>query len=199
MFKNLKRELDYIQVTRPVDKIKLSEIFWIEDENLHRNLASKTNFQCCFNHQIGLPVSKILPFKQFPIFGYEMDMIENIERYKDYALNKARGIGATEIVLRWILFKAVHNKIPNRKFIIINGIRQELAKEHIRRLYDLCSKIPQVLSGNSSQYEISINKSKILALPANPSSIRGYDNVDVIFADEAAHWDLLDDTMSWKQ
>lgn len=145
-----------------------------------------------FNLFIGLPKSKIPPFKEFPIFGYEFDIISNIKKYKDYALNKARGIGATEIILRWILFQAIHNKIPGRKFLIVTGIRLGLAKDHIKRIIQLCEKIPEAIN-QSSQYSITINQSEILAIPANPAAIRGYENVEAIFADEAAHWDLLDD------
>ncbi len=150
-----------------------------------------TNFEK-FNEVIGLPKSKIPPFKEMPIFGYEKDILSNITKYKDYALNKARGIGATEIILRWILFQAIHNKIPGRKFLIVTGIRLGLAKDHIKRTIQLCEKIPDVIK-QSSQYSITVNNSEIIAIPANPSAIRGYENVQVIFADEAAHWDLLDD------
>ena len=145
-----------------------------------------------FNEFIGLPKSKISPFKEFPIFGYEFDIISNIKKYKDYSLNKARGIGATEIILRWILFQAIINQVPGRKFLIVTGIRLGLAKDHIKRITQMCEKIPEVIN-QSSQYSITINQSEILAIPANPAAIRGYENVEVIFADEAAHWDLLDD------
>jgi hypothetical protein len=145
-----------------------------------------------FNELIGLPTSKIPPFEKFPIFDYEFELISNIEHYKDYALNKARGIGATEIILRWILFQAIHNKIPRRKYLIVTGIRLGLAKDHIRRVQEMCINIPEVVR-ESSQYHITINQSEIIAIPANPTAIRGYENVGVIFADEAAHWNLLDD------
>jgi len=193
MFKQLKKELSLGTSEYSQDSLKPSGVFWIRDNNLHAKERLGTNNNCCFNHQIGLPVSKIAPYKELPIFGYELDIIENIKRYKDYALNKARGIGATELILRWILFKAVHNKVPNRKFLIITGIRLELAKVHMRRLKELCARIPGVLSGNASEEILEVNKSQIIAMPANPSAIRGYENVSVIFADEAAHWDLLDD------
>lgn len=149
------------------------------------------NFQE-FNESIGLPISKIPPFKELPIFDYELNIISNIEKYKDYALNKARGIGATEIILRWILFRAIQNNIPGRKFLIVTGIRLGLARDHIKRMINLCYNIPGVIK-QSSQYNIIINNSEIIAIPANPAAIRGYENVEVIFADEAAHWDLLDD------
>jgi len=170
----------------------MSTTFWINNSEQHASSSTKSKGNCCFNHQMGLPTSKIPPCKELPIFGYEVDIIEKIERYKDYALNKARGIGATELILRWMLFKAVHNKIPDRKFLIITGIRHELAQDYIRRLLGMCTKIREVV-GRVSQNAIQVNMTEITAMPANAAAIRGYENVGIIFADEAAHWDLLDD------
>lgn len=187
MFQKLKKELG----TQNIDNVEVSDVFWIRDKEKHQKELQKTNGNCCFNHQIDLPISKIPPCKEMPIFGYEMDIIENIERYKDYILNKARGIGATEIILRWILFCTIHNQIPSRKFLIITGIRGDLANEYITRISNLCKNIPYVRS--KTQNKILINNSEIIALPANEDAIRGYENVGVIFADEAAHWDLRND------
>src|SRR5256885_8540111 len=160
------------RIKKPNLSRKLSTTFWINDKEKHRKLFEETNGNCCFNHQIGLPTSKIPPHKEMPLFGYELDIIENIQKHKDYALNKARGIGATEIILRFILMLAIQNLIPNRKFLIINGIRAELAKDHIRRLVELCSRISDSISINVSQNMIEISKSKIIAMPASPAAIR---------------------------
>lgn len=181
------------RIKTPSQSRKLSTVFWINDKEKHRKLFEETNGNCCLNHQIGLPTSKIPPHKEMPLFGYELDIIENILKYKDYALNKARGIGATEIILRLTVMFAIQNEIPNRKFLIINGIRAELAKDHIRRLVELCSRISDSILVNASQDVIKIGKSQIIAMPASPAAIRGYENVGAIFADEAAHWNLLDD------
>jgi len=191
MFKNLKKELGNNKNHKTIDYTEIPEIFWIEDKDLHREEFTKKNGNCCFNHRIGLPLGKIWPFKKMPILGYEMDIVHNIEEHKNYLLVKARGIGATELILRLILYWAVRNEIDNRKFLIITGIRKDLAQEYIRRILYLCKKIPNVKS--RSQNRIVINRSEIIALPANADSIRGYENVGAIFADEAAHWNLRND------
>lgn len=147
-----------------------------------------------FNQMIGLPKSKIPPFEELPLFPYELQIIANLNAHKNYALVKARGIGATELILRWILHKAILNQVPGRKFLIITGNRLDLAQDHIKRMIVLCQKIPHIITGSVSQDSIQIGKSEIIAMPARPSAIRGYENVDVIFADEAAHWDLVDDS-----
>src|SRR2546428_506453 len=161
------------------ETIKISSVFWISGNEQHRKLFQKTNGNCCFNHQIGLPTSKISPYREMEFFGYELDIIENITRYKDYVLNKARGIGATELILRWILFKAANCQISNRKFLIITGIRHELTKDYMRRVLDLCEKVPGLVR-KRSENAVYINKAQIIAMPANPSAIRGYENVQAI-------------------
>lgn len=191
MFQNLKKELGIDEKLGTFDYSEIAEKFWIEDKELHRKEFVKKNGNCCFNHQIGLPIRKIWPYKEMEILGYEMDIVNNIKEHKNYLLVKARGIGATEIILRLILYWAVRNEIDSRKFLIITGIREDLAHEYIRRILNLCKKMPLVKS--SSQNRIVINKSEIIALPANADSIRGYENVGAIFADEAAHWNLKND------
>ena len=91
MFKHLKKELNLTKISEPAQShnVKLSKVFWIADARLHAKEQQRTNSNCCFNHQIGLPTSKIAPYNALPIFGYEMDIIENIERYKDYVLDRA--------------------------------------------------------------------------------------------------------------
>jgi hypothetical protein len=169
----------------------ISTVFWIADAQTHEKKFKTTSGNCCFNHQIGLPRIKIEPFCEMGLADYEIDIINLVEKFKLYALNKARGIGATELFLRWILFKAIHNTIEGRKFLIITGISGELAKNYIQRMTELCRNIPYVIS--KTQDRIVVGKSQIIAMAANPDAIRGYENVGVIFADEAAHWDLLDD------
>src|SRR5438445_368037 len=138
MFHKLKRELGIRESDIQNKDIVISDKFWIDDNVFHQKEFERTDGNCCFNHQIGLPLRKIPPFTEMPLFDYEIDIINNIERHKDYLLNKARGIGATELILRLILFKAVHNKILGRKFLIVTGIRFELAKNYLRRMEDLC-------------------------------------------------------------
>src|SRR5947209_9447529 len=187
MFDKLKKEMQIDDVNHEHDTL-ISDKFWISDKEFHAKEFERTKGNCCFNHQIGLPKIKREPYNELPILDYEMQIICNIEHNKYYALNKARGIGATEVILRLILFKALHNDIPSRKFLIIPGTRAELAREYIRRIGTLCNRISYRKS--KTQDKILIGKSEIIAMPADPDAIRGYENVAVIFADEDANWDL---------
>src|SRR5437660_8611383 len=138
MFHNLKKELK--NKTSDKKRIPISSVFWIKDETMHQREFEKTGGNCCYNHQIGLPINKITQ-QPMPLFDYELDIIENIENHKDYALVKARGIGATELILRWILFRAIINTIPGRKFLIITGLKMELAQDYMKRIANLCKNL----------------------------------------------------------
>ena len=49
----------------------------------------------CFNHIIGLPVKN---GREYPIFDYELDVINKIENNRNIWIKKASGIGATELL-----------------------------------------------------------------------------------------------------
>lgn len=173
-------------------------LWWCKNDKT----MAKYRPHCCFNHLIGLPTLKIkneetgetLAGQEMPIFPYEDEIIYNIQKHKFYALNKARGIGASEIILRWILFKAITNTVKDRKFIIVPGTRKELAKDLLRRLKNMLQNIDYVSKGQPSDYVVRINKSFVIAMPAAPDVIRGLENVEVIMLDESGFWKMLDDT-----
>jgi hypothetical protein len=150
---------------------------------------------------IGLPTLKtvdengqLTEGRTLPIQAFSREIIRLIKKHYYYALNKARGIGATEIILRYILFLAITNQIKDRKYLIVPGIRLELAKDEIKRIKAMITKIPWVLKGKTDT-TLWINKSWIIGLPAHPSVIRGYENVGFVFLDESGHWtNIVDDT-----
>ena len=94
MFQNLKKELGI----KNFEHIEVSDIFWISDKDKHQKEFQETNGNCCFNHQIGLPTHKVTE-KEMPLFGYEMDIIDHIERYKDYILVKGKLVFKNKTIL----------------------------------------------------------------------------------------------------
>src|SRR5688572_13669987 len=70
--------------------------FWILDKEKHRQEFLNKNGQCCFNHLIGLPTKND---REYPIFDYEIDIINKIQNYRNIWIKKASGIGITELVL----------------------------------------------------------------------------------------------------
>lgn len=52
-----------------------------------------------FNDIIGLPIKN---GKEHPIYDYELDVIDKIEKNKNIWVKKASGIGATTLLLRYL-------------------------------------------------------------------------------------------------
>jgi len=68
-----------------------------------------------FNKIIGLPVKN---GKENPIYDYESDVIEKIESNRIIWIKKSRGIGITELVLRYLAYKIVSsNELEYKKQI----------------------------------------------------------------------------------
>ena len=59
--------------------------FWIADKERHDIEYLITNGQCCFNHIIGLPIKND---KEYPIFDYELDVVEKIESHRNIFIKK---------------------------------------------------------------------------------------------------------------
>lgn len=162
------------------------------------------NPNCCFNHFIGLPTLKFedpetheeYESDPVPLYEYEHQIIHDVEKYQFYALNKSRGIGATELIIRHILFRAVFNTVPDRKWLVVAGIRMEHSREFLHRIKNLADKIPWIYKVQPTEYptNLFVNESIIKALPADSRTIRSFDNVAMVFLDESAYWNILDDT-----
>ena len=70
-----------------------------------------------FNEIIGLPVKN---GKEYPIFDYELDVIDKIENHRNIWIKKASGIGATELILRYLTWKILVNNDLEYKSIFIS-------------------------------------------------------------------------------
>ena len=99
--------------------------FWIWDKEKHRQEFIKSNGNCCFNHIIGLPVKNSV---EHPIYKYELDVVDKIENNRNIWIKKASGIGATELILRYLTWKIlVNNDLEYKNIFIISGTYQNHA------------------------------------------------------------------------
>ena len=77
-----------------------------------------------------------------PIFDYEMQLVNVLENNKSIFVKKARGLGITEILLRYMSRLAVFDSTyHNCRFHIVTGPRIKLAEEltdRIRLLFQNC-------------------------------------------------------------
>ncbi len=162
------------------------KLFWIENIEKHKSEDIRTKGFCCFNHITGLPRKDGVEKK---IFDYEMQLVNSLDGSKNIFIKKARGLGITEFLLRYMAWLAVRNNdYSGCRYHIVTGPRINLAEDLIDRLHDLfmsklnidCKQVGPI---------IYINNVIFQAFPSHTiSSSRGYTNVKFIFIDEAAYF-----------
>jgi len=160
---------------------------------------------CCFNHMVGLPTIKFEEDDEnqesapIELMGFNQRMLESYHLHKRLSQNKCRGSGSSEMfTVRYMVFKyGVMNTVYNHKAIICAGTRLASALEFSKRAKYLCDKIPQIYETvpiNDAPETIKFRTGgRMSYFPANPSAIRGQENVGDIILEECAHWNLLDD------
>lgn len=118
------------------------------------------------------------------IFDYEQEIEKYIKSYKNIWLKKARGLGITEFMLRYLAFLCVStNTYQGQRAHIITGPRIELAEEEVRRIKSLFTS--KFVLSQTAKDTVTLNGVTIQCFPSNALSMRGYDNVFWIMLDEA--------------
>jgi hypothetical protein len=166
----------------------LNKPFWIWDEKQHLELFMKTNGNCCFNHIIGLPVKND---KEFPIFDYQESIYNAIENNRNVWIKKASGIGATELILRYLTWKClVNNDLEYKNIFIISGTFQQHAFDVKVRMENLFRKRFPSMQLDSKFTDLWIKNTNIKIFPSrNVKDLRGYTDVAYLFIDEGDHFE----------
>jgi len=176
--------------------------------SIHKCLHERT----CFNHLVGLPVSKSTG-KALPVFDYEMFLFDEMEgnptdyeiphlrtmegigghdargAVKYLAIKKSRGLGISEFFLRYMAYLGVcHNSdYKGMRFFIVCGPGEAVAVELINRVKAILEPLNII---EDTQYNIARFLSvEIYARPGtHVATLRGYDNIKFILVDEASFW-----------
>jgi hypothetical protein len=162
--------------------------FWIWNKEQHRQQAQATNGNCCFNHILGLPIKNN---KVYPIFDFQKRIFDYLEGYQNIWIKKARGIGVTTFLIRYLVWKVLYsNELDGKSIFIISGTREEFANYVKKKMEDLfLPRFPNVVF-DSKYTELWINKTWIKVMPTkNIKDVRGYMDVAYLFIDEADHFD----------
>ncbi len=177
-----------------VEKKVYPECFWCY------NPLSETE-SCCFWHYIFYPNGGPERDGIFhPCYKYEQEIIEYLDQGKlDSAkkmmcVYKATGLGLTELILMWILFKAATDPFfqQNEDVVIFTGPNIELAKKLIERIKQFANE--RVDYEDHGMYKIQIGKANIQVYPSNNiDAVRGIPRVSCVFGDEAAFFTGLKD------
>ena len=137
---------------------------------------------CCFNHYVGLPVKW---GRHHPIYDYELKVFDYLEQYDNIEIIKARGLGITELLLRYPVWKAISsNKWSNRICALITGLTINTAKELILRIRNFF--YPFGIGFDERDDQTTLNQVRFKAFPAkNPDTLRSYTDFAYVFLDEA--------------
>ncbi len=162
--------------------------FWIWDKVEHEKrfnswlggqYASKGARPCCFQHAIGLPRKNGVPK---PLFEYEKEIYDALQRTKYVWIKKATGLGITEFMLRYISWLCLRDdRLKGSYLCIVTGPRIELAITLINRCKSLFSNI----KFDDKETVCELNNCRIEAFPSHHlDSMRGLDRVSLILLDE---------------
>lgn len=202
------REKEIFQTYEVKQVESIPKIFyceWLPENNSTEKLTKekiKAKYpHCCFNHRVGLPTLKFDDGKQsepMPLNRYQQRILAIYNSTKKYGQNKTRGSGTSELkTVRWNLFKYIHTRNRGRKALISAGISEDLSTVFMRRIKELCDRIPEVylFEPKSDQpTEIFLRQGGILkAVPASANAIRSYENVGDVDLEESGFWKLNDD------
>lgn len=185
--------------------------FWVWDEAMHQTLRRLTNDRCCLVDILGRPVNPKTGEEQ-PLFPYEYEVIRALydpafanpgndkRRNKHIAILKARGAGATELIIYDMLHKPLcfPQAFQDSQMAVITGVRKPTAIRIIKRMKQkLYQKLGIVT--DFSDTVLDINGCIIEAYPAtNPESFRGLHNLKYIFHDESDYTprSIIEDTFA---
>lgn len=158
--------------------------FWILEKAKHREQFLKTNGQCCFNHICGLPEKNE---KQYPIFDYEVDVINKIQNNRNIWIKKASGIGITELILRYLTWKILKDdELEYKSVFIISGTFVHHTNELKVRMENLFRRKFPFVQLDSKFTDLWIKNTNIKIFPSrNVKDLRGYTDVSFLFIDEA--------------
>ncbi len=102
----------------------LDKPFWIWNDSLHRYNFVNSNGQCCFNHILSLPMKGRI---ENPVFKFQSLIFGILEQNQNVWIKKARGIGLTTFVLRYLAWKILlSNEMDYKSIYIITGNDESL-------------------------------------------------------------------------
>jgi len=178
----------------------------VPDQFWCKNSLSKEE-HCCFWHFVFHPYGG--PERDgvyHPMYDYEQQILDKMqmekldsERTLDckwFCVYKATGLGLTEFVLLWVIWKCFTDPyFAGKEAMMVTGPNVDLAQDLILRTKDFLRKKGLGYVDHGA-YELEINGARIKCYPSNNvHSARGKPKVSLFFGDEAAFFKLRDDSI----
>lgn len=90
--------------------------FWIWEPCLHRNQYATEDGYCCFNHMLSLPRKDGV---SYPLFRFQKIIFDILEQNPNVWIKKARGLGLTTFILRYLTWKILFSSELDHKSIYV--------------------------------------------------------------------------------
>jgi len=118
-------------------------------------------------------------------------LFRSIQKYRNIWIKKASGIGITELVLRYLVWKILRNdELEYKSVFIISGTFVHHANELKVRMENLFRRKFPFVNLDSKFTDLWIKNTNIKIFPSrNVKDLRGYTDVAYLFIDEADHFD----------
>jgi hypothetical protein len=184
-FKELQKLVDSQSDTLTIDlQAKLHDKpFWIFDKEEHRQEHIRTGGQCCFWHGIGCSQKD---GKDMPVLPYQKILYDTLQNHKHIWCLKARGIGVTTFLLRYIAWLCLSKISFNSRVCFIVGPRIDLAEDLIARFKGLISFNKTDQTSSTVTY---LNGVRVEAFPSHHvDTMRGLTDVKFILSDESSYY-----------
>lgn len=186
-FKEIRTQLDKVQPSLEnyqVFEILQNKPFWIWNKDQHIQDDILTNGNCCFNHITGLPIKNR---KEYPIFEYEKLVYDTIEQNQNIWIKKARGLGVTTFLIRYLVWKILSSsELDGKAIFIVSGTREEFANYVKKKMEQLFERRFPDLVLDSKYTELILKKTWVKVMPTkNIKDVRGYMDTAYLFIDEA--------------
>ena len=196
----IKETLQIISNASAREETIVPDKFWCYD-------SLSKHEDCCWWHYVFYPYGG--PERHgiyYPCYEYETKILEEMQMdrldserddpCKWFCVYKATGLGLTEFILLWTLWKCFTDPFfQGKEAMIITGPNVDLAQDLILR-----SKAFLMKKGlgyvDHGAYELEVNGGRIKCYPSNNiHSARGKPKVSLFFGDEAAFFKLRDDSI----
>jgi hypothetical protein len=181
----LKKALEQTQTQNEYSRLLKGKQFYIWDEKRHSELYDKTkkpdqNATCCANHILGMPKKDGVPKG---LFDYEQQIFDAYQQYRHVWIKKSRGLGVTELTLRYLVWKCFESSAwKNKQACVVTGPRINLAVTLIDRIRKL---LPKTIF-DTRETMVELNSCRVEAYPShNIDAMRGLTDVKFILVDEA--------------
>src|SRR5215213_2830133 len=164
-------------------RVKKAKDFWIWDDKEHNAKLVATDGNCCFNHIVGLPEKND---ERHTLYDYEKQVMDAIDETKHIWIKKATGLGISELILRWMAYKAItDSQMRNAQMAIVTGPRIDLAVGIMDRMKRLFFPLGVTFDSEKTKCELG-DGCLIECFPSHHlAAMRGLPKLKIIFLDEA--------------